>query len=259
MPLTKLRYVYAKSWAQLAYNVTSSISPTPLDEMITLLDENKDPLSKFRGVRVVKFRNVDDIRQQLTSAAVPVRTLNPAAAPFIPLQAPSQANGTEAVVEATADETNEDKADPIQEAPEEDADSPEDADVAVMIEPFGAGVTEEISEETLNKQHSAAKTLQSYYRRLLARRANRIANPDLGLKKTRHDRFEAFARAAESIEWTEKSLYRPIFLGALPHLLVCLDYTWSVVMEEKARVKRQAQSEKHQGIEELMGRLTYIK
>jgi hypothetical protein len=263
-PLTKLRYVYARTWKQLAGNVTSSISPTPLDEMITLRDENKDTLYIFGGVRVVKFRNVDDIRHQLTrqpltSAAGPVRTLNPAAAPFVPLQAPSEASGTETLVEATADETNEEKEDLIQEAPEEDGESPENADVAVMIESIGAGVTEEISEDTLKKQHSAAKTLQFYYRRLLASRASRIANPGLGRQKARHDQFEAFARAAESIEWPEKSLYRPIFLGALPHLLVCLDYTCSVVVEEMARVKRQAQTEKHQRIEELMGRLTHIK
>lgn len=222
--------------------------------MINLLDENKGDLRTFRNVRIVKFRHVDDIRRHLTLVAGPASTLNPAAAPFVPFQAHSgpQVNGAATLVEVTADETNEDEDDPIQEAPDEDAESPEDADVARVIESIGARVTE-TSEETLAKQHSAAKTLQFYYRRLLVNRANRIANPGLGLLKTRQNQFEAFARAAESIEWPEKSLYRPIFLGALPHLLVCLDYTRSIVMEEKAKVKRQSRpSEKHQGIEELM-------
>jgi hypothetical protein len=257
-PLTKPRYVNAQSWWQLAVTVTSSISPTPLDEMITLLDEGKNALRTFRGVRAVKFRNVGDIHRQLTSVAGPVSTLNAAAAPFIPLQARSQAHATETSVEATADETDEDGDDLIQEA-QEDAESPEDVDVAVMMESIGARVAE-IPEDILAKQDSAAKKLQFYYRRLLTRRANRIANPGLGLLKTRQNQFEAFAQAAESIEWPEKSLYRPIFLGALPHLLVCLDYTWSIVMDEKTKTKRQAhQRGKHQEIEELMGRQTYLK
>ncbi|KAH9971205.1 hypothetical protein BGW80DRAFT_1322645 [Lactifluus volemus] len=250
-------YVYANEWWQLAIAVTKSISSTPLDEMITLMHENKEAFRIFRGVRTVKFRTVDDIRRQLTSVAGPASTLNPAAAPFIPIQGRPQANGTETVTEVTADETNEDEDDPIEEAPEEDGESPEDADVAGVIESIGARVTE-ISEETLAKQHSAAKTLQFYYRRLLINRANRIANPGLGLLKARQNQFEAFARAAECIEWPEKSLYRPIFLGALPHLLVCLDYTRSIVMEEKAKVKRQRSSEKHQGIEQFMERQTHL-
>jgi hypothetical protein len=228
--------------------------------MIILLDENKGNLRAFRSVRIVKFRHVNDIHRQLTLIAGPASTLNPAAAPFVPFQARPgpQVNGAETLAEVTADETNEDEDDPTQEAPEEDAELPEDADVAGVIESIGARVTE-ISEETLAKQHAAAKTLQSYYRRLLVNRANRIANPGLGLLKTRQSQFEAFARAAESIEWPEKSLYRPIFLGALPHLLVCLDYTRSIMMEEKAKVKRHfRQSEKHQGIEEFMERQTHL-
>lgn len=226
--------------------------------MIILLDENKNAMRTFRGVRAVKFKVVDDIRRQLTLVAGPASTLNPTAAPFIPSHAPLQGNGTETPVEAIADEANED--DPTQEAPEEEDGESSEADVTIMIESIGTGVAE-ISEDTLAKQHSAAKTLQSYYRRLMASRENRIANPGLGLPKTRQSQFEAFAQVAESIEWPEKSLYRPIFLGALPHLLVCLGYTWSIVMDEKAKVKRQArrQSEKHQGIEELMARQTYLK
>jgi hypothetical protein len=69
---------------------------------------------------------------------------------------------------------------------------------------------------------------------------------------TRRNQFELFA--------IEKSLYRPIFLGAVPHLLTCLDHTWSILLEEKAKVKWQARpSEEHQGIEGLMERQTNLK
>jgi hypothetical protein len=226
--------------------------------MITLVQENKNPPRFFRGVRVVKFRNVEVLRRQFIMAAGPASMLNPAAAPFVPVQAPPQASGAEPSVEATGDEANEDNVAQVA-AEEEDTEPPEEADVTAVIESVGTNDTGP-SAEALAEQHSAAKTLQSYYRRLLTNRARRIANPGLGLPKTRQNQFDAFARAAESIEWPQRSLYRPIFLGALPHLLTCLEYMWSMLMEEKKKVKRQArQSGKHQGIEGLMERQTNLK
>jgi hypothetical protein len=187
-------------------------------------------------------------------AAGPTSTLNPTATPFVPAQATSQATA-EPSVEVASDE-EEDSA--IQAAAEEESETPEETDVAAIVESIGTNFTG-LSAGALAEQHSAAKTLQSYYRRLLANREKRIANPGLGLPKTRQQQFEEFARAAESIEWPLKSLYRPIFLGAIPHLLTCIAYTWSVVMEEKQKVKRQ--EKKHEGIEGLMEqrtKLTYV-
>jgi hypothetical protein len=235
--------------------VTFSIAPTPLDEMITLVDEKKIAPRHFRGVRVVKFRDVGHIFRQLTMAAGPASTLNPTATPFVPAQATSQATADPSV-EATSDET-EDSA--IQVAAEEEPETPEETDVAAIVGSIGTDFTT-LSPDALAKQDSAAKTLQSYYRRLLTNREKRIANPGLGLPKTRKMQFEEFARAAESIEWPPKSLYRPVFLGALPHLLTCLAYTWSAVMEEKQKVKRQERlSKKHEGIEGLMEQRTKLK
>ena len=238
--------------------MTSSIASTPLDEMITLVHGNKIALRHFRGVRVVNFKDVDHICRQLTIAAGPASTLNPTATPFVPAQVTSQAT-TEPSVETAIDE-EEDSTIQVG-AEEEESETPEETDVAAIMESIGTNFTE-LSADALAEQHSAAKTLQSYYRRLLTNRKTRIANPGLGLPKTRQEQFEKFARAGESTEWPPKSLYRPIFLGALPHLLTCLAYTWSVVMDEKQKVKRQERkSEKHQGIEGLMEqrtKLTYV-
>lgn len=228
--------------------------------MVGLVDENKNaPHTFHRAVKPIKFRKASDIIRKLSLAAVPASMLNPAASPFIPGQASSQENESQPPVESPTEANEAD--DPIQEDPEEeDTESPpEVVDVAAMIGPIGTDVTK-ISEEDLAKQHNAAKTLQSYYRRLLARRANQITNPGLGLSTTRKDRFESFARAADSIEWPERSLYRPIFLGALPHLLLCLDYTRTIVVDDKAKVKRKARSnERHEAIEDLMKQQTKLK
>jgi hypothetical protein len=225
--------------------------------MITLVHENKTPLRTFRGVRMVRFKDINDIRRQLTIAAGPASTLNPAATPFVPSQVSSQTNGAELSVEATSDEADEDNATQVT-AEEEDTEPLEEgqeADVDAIIKSIGANFTG-LSADALAKQESAAKTLQSYYRRL---QTNRVIR--LGLPMTRQTQFELFARAAESIEWPPKSVYRPIFLGALPHLLTCLDYTYSIIWQEKRKVKRQQsrKSEKHQGIEGLMERQTNLK
>ena len=223
--------------------------------MIGLVDERKNAPHTFHpGVHPIKFRDVNDIIQILGLAARSASALNPEASTFIPTQA--RAQGTDSVEAPT--EANEDD-NPIQEDPEEEDTSPsEGVDVAAMIGSIGTKVAM-ISEEDIAKQHHAAKTLQSYYRRLQAMRANRIANPGLGLPETRKDRFEAFAQAADSIEWPERSLYRPIFLGALPHLLVCLDHTKTIVMDEKAQIKRGARSNRrHEEIEDHMKRQTVL-
>ncbi|KAI9510704.1 hypothetical protein F5148DRAFT_976352 [Russula earlei] len=255
------QYVYAQEWRQIAAAVTSSIPRTPLDEIILLVDESKNTPRTFRGVRLVKFKDVDDIRRQLTAAAVPASMLNPTAAPFIPshalapLQKDPGQGGAGPSVEGATDETNEDTS--FQSAAEEEeTESHEATDVAAIIEPIGTNFRE-MSEEVLAERNSAAKTLQSCYRRLLTNRALRIANP--GLSRIRKQQFEDFARVADSIEWPEHSLYRPIFLGALPHLLTCLDYAWSKAIEEKTKVKQQSRSsKKHQEIEALMERQTYL-
>jgi hypothetical protein len=302
-----LRYVDAKEWHFLASAVTSSISPTPLDEMITLVDEHKNPLRTFRDVRPVKFKGVNDIRRQLTAAAGPASTLNPSAVSFVPTRAPlleandarpavagatDKANGGNAIQVAaeeegnrpsvagttgddnaaqlagggagpsvegtgTIDDVSEDNAAGLA-AEDEDEESPEGADLSAIIESMGADFRK-IPESVLAEQHSAAKTLQAHYRRLLKNRTDRIANPGLGLAKIRKDQFEGFARAAKSIEWPNKSLYRPIFLGAVPHLLTCLDYTLSILKDEKTRVKRSRSSKVHQDIEVLMTRQTDLK
>lgn len=249
----------APDWPRLALVVTSSIPQTQLDEMITLVDENKNPLRTFRGVQPIRFRDVDDLRQKLGLATGPASTLNPGASTFIPSQARTQVNDTQPSVEALTEEANE-AYDPIDLEEEDTLSPPGVVDDASVIGSIGTKLAK-ISEEDLAKQHDAAKTLQSYYRRLQASRAkNRLAG--LGLPKTRKDRFEAFAQAAESMEWVKRSPYRPIFLGALPHLLVCLDYSWTIVMDEKAKAKRAARSNgRHQAIEDVMkqkAKLTWV-
>ena len=245
----------APDWPRLALVVTSSIPQTQLDEMITLVDESKNPPRTFRGVQPIHFRDVDDLRQKLGLTTGPASTLNPGASAFTPSQTRTQAKDAQPSVEAPTEANEADDAIDLEE--EDTVSPPEVVDDAAVIGSIGTKVTK-ISEEDLAEQHDAAKTLQSCYRRLQASRAkNRIAG--LGLPKTRKDRFEAFAQAAESMEWVERSLYRPIFLGALPHLLVCLDYSWTIVMDEKAKAKRAARSNgRHQAIEDVMKQKTKL-
>ena len=214
-----------------------------------------DALRTFRGVRIIKFRNADDLNRPFTMATGPTSMLDPVSAPIILNQASLHRNNVDpSVGHDTGD------GDPAH-AIEESAEPHEEADDSTNIEPIGANFAN-ISEEALAEQNSAAKILQFCYRRLLTKRANRTSNLGPGLIQTRKDRFEEFTRAAGCIEWPQRSLYRPIFLGALPHLLTCLDHTRTIVVEEKTKVKRQRdQNMSHKSIEKLMDRqtpLTYV-
>jgi len=101
----------------------------------------------------------------------------------------------------------------------------------------------------------AARTIQGWYRRA-QRRCQR--GPSSNLFAVRSRFFAACLEAAQVITWSKESLYRLLFLGPLPHILLCLDLAVAGSLAEKSMAKKELPSATHEMLDDVSSRLTRI-
>jgi hypothetical protein len=107
------------------------------------------------------------------------------------------------------------------------------------------------------KQIRAAVVFQTYYRKVLRlkRKATKITPLDICRTKC----FEDCLKEVACIEWPNKSFYRFLFLGPLPHALTCLATAEKWVYDNKKRNKDRFKKAEHQELEDVQKRLTEQK
>ncbi|KAH7926210.1 hypothetical protein BV22DRAFT_1063475 [Leucogyrophana mollusca] len=93
----------------------------------------------------------------------------------------------------------------------------------------------------------AACVLQAIYRRRLDRRHRSVRS---GLAAERHAFFEECLKRVEATEWSS-SYYRFLYLGPLPHLLVCLERGITITHDTKRKIKGRLNKDTYDRIEEL--------
>jgi len=98
----------------------------------------------------------------------------------------------------------------------------------------------------------AVSIIQRAYRRWLSRRR---AVSKQGLSSLRSHFFTLCLKESHEIVWT-KSTYKRIFLGPLPHVLLCLNIAHENAQLEKTRIKKGLRDADHEHLEELGKRLT---
>lgn len=103
------------------------------------------------------------------------------------------------------------------------------------------------------KQIYATCVIQSAYRKLLKyrRRSTKSA-----LEASRASFFDACLEESLKMEWPNGIYYRLLFLGPLPHVLVCLSAAHSWAIDTKARNKKRLKVASHQELEDVGKRLT---
>lgn len=89
------------------------------------------------------------------------------------------------------------------------------------------------------EQIAAARIIQQAYRRQLLHRRH-TARTDKAEARSRH--FLQCWAVSQEMEWPRGphglGLYRPMFLGPLPHLLLCLERAGASAFEFRAKAKR---------------------
>ncbi|KAG1889225.1 hypothetical protein F4604DRAFT_1612723 [Suillus subluteus] len=94
------------------------------------------------------------------------------------------------------------------------------------------------------EEEEAARKIQNAYRRYVVRRSSRAVNAEIDAI------FMTCLKETQSSEW-RPGYYNFLFLGPLPHLLVCLERGIALTRAAKAKTKGLLNKESHEKLEEL--------
>jgi hypothetical protein len=103
--------------------------------------------------------------------------------------------------------------------------------------------------------HQAASIIQNAYRRSISR-PRRVIQP--GLPTARARLFLSFLEEARGIKWPVAPIHRIVFLGLLPHLLLCLEEVQKYLLSAKNETKKLLAVAEHLELEMLGKRQTDI-
>lgn len=128
-------------------------------------------------------------------------------------------------------------------------------DAETLARSMNAARTEDVADAPSQKQADAACIIQRMYRRNLQRRFKSARST---LSEARSRFFAQCWTESEKMGWSHRH-YRLLFLGPLPHLLVCLERANTYAFDSKARVKRRLTMVKHIELEDVQMMMTEAK
>jgi hypothetical protein len=240
------------------------MSDSTMDEMVFLCHSTKKPASNIpKSIRVVSFSTEEGILGLLgVSQATKSQPLRAGAAVFVPshhqLPIPEGGDGSttkeELVVpslehgakenehEEDGQEEDEPKEDEYAEDGQEEdeqedgkeeileAENDHEVDIATTTDlPSSSDVAPQPSEE----QIQAASVIQRMYRQHLQQQRRRTSK----LNQSRNHHFNACLARSKQLSFPSLR-YRLLFLGTLPHLLVCIEAVHTYAHEAKTKQKR---------------------
>ena len=224
--------------------------------MIQLYHESKKPGSSVvpRGVRRVFYKAVEDVPRLLSEASAPsfLSSLRVDAPAFVPRQIRKVDNDRPTEVPNSEDagaEVHEDV-----EEPEVDHTDVMNSTTAIeTIANSALPVTIELPSE--EKIH-ATRVFETAYRKVLARRHKTTKTVE---EASRTSFFEACLVEASKMDWPYGGYYRKLFLGPLPHLLVCLGWILSYATKAKDKAKKRYKVATHQELDDIGKKMTEMK
>ncbi len=210
--------------------------------MIHLKDEAKIVGNSYpiKGIREVKYKRRAEIVPLLTGSAR-VSNLNPQAAPFVPR------NMNE----------DQDDGDDEDEQPVEEPEGEERVDNAVNVDEVAlavdAGRTQGPTVLVTKEEIQVAKALLKGYRKAKSRQQS--AGSALA-----EGRIKLFTKCLEIVSKAEmRTKYRVLFLGPLPHILVCLEKVKQSAQSAKKRASKRLKTAEHAQLEEAMKQVDTAK
>ena len=111
-------------------------------------------------------------------------------------------------------------------------------------------------DERRTKTQTSAAVLLRAYRHRISRRRDTITKFRFSPELTRL--FDRCLEEAQRMKWPSKHIFRKIYLGALPHILFCLEKALEGVTAAKSEVKERFNVAEHLELEELGKRQTEL-
>ncbi|EMD41416.1 hypothetical protein CERSUDRAFT_89982 [Gelatoporia subvermispora B] len=228
-------YVTARAWSDLARTVRKSCMGSALDELIQLHDLAKTNSNQraLEHVRRVIYQTIEDIPALLRRQKVALRA---DAAPF----APALREQTTAVNTQSDEKPEEEQA--IYAAEGKDL-AREEEPIADDVAAGGEGQVAVVPTQT---EVDAARTIQVAYRRHLSTRRGAATSTAEDLMRRI---FTACQARSQQLQWLCRR-YKMLFLGPLPHLLVCLEMMHGYIFTAKDQAKKRLRKVEHRELEE---------
>ncbi len=217
-----------------------------MEDIIQLVHEScKKPASTSFHIRRISYKSIVDIPSLLNGSgirsSISLSTLRPQAPEFVPKPTVNESS-TAAMIE-----------------PEQNIDENEADDTEIINATTAADIitVEELQDTTAPPSEAliqATRACQSFYRKKIRYKQKSNKLDSLGIQRA--NCFEACLLASTKINWPARSYYQLLFLGPLPHILVCLKsaHTWAIDM--KNRNKKRLTLSTHQELEDIKKRLT---
>jgi hypothetical protein len=105
------------------------------------------------------------------------------------------------------------------------------------------------------REIEAAGIIQRAWHRLVQQGRGAVK---VGLREARSRHFAAFYTEAQNLEWSHRG-YGLLYLGPLPHILVCLEFSGTHARSLKNKAKQRFSDTKHQELEDCGKRLTLFR
>lgn len=247
-------YVTATSWPDLvkAIRFTGTKEKGTSEELIHLrLASKVDGVpNELRGTRSIVYKKVTDIPALLRGEKIPLSELNPDAPTFVPSQVSTRPSAHEA--ERPLDAAEEMELGMAAPPDEEDAGLDHLVDLEAAVQAVDEGREEQTAVPPTTEEIAAARYLANLYHRRLS---HRRGYPKKGLGADRNRYFLACMDAAAARK--TKKPYGLLYLGPLPHVLVCLDTINSHVLASKKKAMLKRDLVPHSKYEVVMAQIDH--
>ncbi|KAF8222237.1 hypothetical protein L208DRAFT_1381918 [Tricholoma matsutake] len=250
-------YVQAREWHDLVLAVRQPSTQSPLDEMIQLYHESEKPgrYAPPTGVRRVFYKSIEEVPHLLSEASAPsfLSSLRADAPAFVPRQI--RKVDDERAIEVPNSEDPSGGAEEHEDIEEPEVDHTDVMNSTTAIETVANTELPDTNELPSEEKIHATRVLQMAYRKVLNRR-RKAKKTVAALSRTSF--FEACFAEASRMDWPHGEYYRKLFLGPLPHVLVCLSGVYSYLVGAKHEVKERFKLAAHQELDDVTKKMTKL-
>ena len=225
--------------------------------MIQLYHESKKPgrYTTPTGVRRVFYKAIEDVPRLLSVTSVPsfLSSLHADAPAFVPRQILKVDD--ERATEVPKSEDPSAGAEIHEDIEEPEVDHTDVMNSTTAVETIANTALPDTNELPSEEKIHAAGVLMAYWKFLISRR--KVKKTVVQASRTTF--FEACRVEASRMDWPHGRCYRMLFLGPLPHVLVCLSWVLSFLMEAKDKAKKRYNVAAHQELDNVMKKMTELK
>ncbi|TFK22055.1 hypothetical protein FA15DRAFT_706709 [Coprinopsis marcescibilis] len=259
------QYWWATSWKDILRAIWNSTADSPLDDLVHLWATNR-PKPLFpppRRVTRVYFNRVVDISHLLSNRSPPPTSNVSGVKQVVHIAGPMHDSTQYAPGTVTTGDDRPSKDDQLEDDPFSTTPGSKmiqsDESVEVALSSDGLDQTtgvlaapetrtaEAISPELL----VAGQVFEKAYRKLLCHRSS----PKMSSREAAyHNHFELCLERSKVIQWPVGSVYKPRYLGVVPHVLLCLQLALEYLDQEKAAVKEGIKKARHTELEKAQER-----